>query len=71
MKLLIQKKNEIVSRQELLRHVWGYDVYPSTRTVDNFISALRKYFEKDPKSPEYIVSVRGVGYMFVLDKTLE
>ena len=66
LKLLIDRKNEVVSRQQILQSVWGYDVYPSTRTIDNFILSFRKYFEEDPKSPEYFKSVRGVGYKFSL-----
>lgn len=63
-KLLIDRKNEVVSREKILETVWGYDIYPSTRTIDNYILALRKYFETDPKSPRYFHSVRGVGYKF-------
>ncbi len=51
LKLLIDRKNEVVSRQQILQSVWGYDVYPSTRTIDNFILSFRKYFEEDPKDP--------------------
>ncbi len=65
LKLLIERKNEVVSREQILETVWGYDIYPSTRTVDNFILAFRKYFEKDPKNPEFFHSIRGVGYKFV------
>ena len=65
LKLLIDRKNEVVSRQQILQYVWGYDVFPSTRTIDNFILAFRKYFERDPKNPEYFQSIRGVGYKFV------
>ncbi len=64
LKLLIERKNEVVSRQQILQSVWGYDVYPSTRTIDNFILAFRKYFEKDPKNPQYFHSIRGIGYRF-------
>ena len=64
LKLLIDRKNDVVSRQEILQSVWGYDVYPSTRTIDNFILSFRKYFEKNPKEPEYFKSIRGVGYRF-------
>ncbi|MFN3939716.1 MAG: response regulator transcription factor [Chitinophagales bacterium] len=64
LKLLIDRKNEVVSRQHILQTVWGYDVYPSTRTIDNFILAFRKYFEQDPKNPVYFHSIRGVGYKF-------
>ena len=66
LKLLIHRKNEVVSRHDILKQVWGYDVFPSTRTIDNFIAALRKRFENDPKHPEFILSVRGVGYKFSL-----
>ena len=64
LKLLIGRKNTVVSRQQILEHVWGYDVYPSTRTVDNFILAFRKYFETDARDPSYFHSIRGVGYKF-------
>lgn len=67
LKFLISKQNQVVSRQDILRKVWGYDVYPSTRTIDNFISTLRKYFEEDIKNPAYIISIRGIGYKFVTD----
>ena len=65
LKLLIDRTNEVVSRQQILQSVWGYDVYPSTRTIDNFILSFRKYFEDDPRNPQYFLSVRGVGYKFV------
>ena len=64
LKLLIENKGEVVSREKILQSVWGYSVYPSTRTIDNFILAFRKYFEEDPKNPEFFTSVRGVGYKF-------
>lgn len=65
LKLLIDRKNEVVSRQQILQSVWGYDVYPSTRTIDNFILSFRKYFEEDPRRPKFFLSIRGVGYKFV------
>ncbi|MFT7592021.1 MAG: two-component system alkaline phosphatase synthesis response regulator PhoP, partial [bacterium] len=65
LKLLIENKNEVVSREKILQTVWGYSVYPSTRTIDNFILAFRKYFEPDPKNPTFFKSLRGVGYKFV------
>jgi two-component system alkaline phosphatase synthesis response regulator PhoP len=65
LKLLIDRKNEVVSRQQILQSVWGYDVYPSTRTIDNFILSFRKYFEEDPRNPAYFHSVRGIGYKFI------
>lgn len=63
-KLLIERKNEVVSREKILEVVWGYDVYPSTRTIDNYILSLRKHFEKDPRDPQYFHSIRSVGYKF-------
>jgi two-component system alkaline phosphatase synthesis response regulator PhoP len=65
LKLLIERRNEVVSREQILETVWGYDIYPSTRTVDNFILSFRKYFENDPKQPKYFFSIRGVGYKFM------
>lgn len=64
LKLLIERKNEVVSREDILKAVWEYDVYPSTRTIDNYIVNFRKYFEKKPRDPEHFFSVRGVGYKF-------
>jgi len=64
LKLLIEKKNEAVSRQTILQAVWGYDVYPSTRTIDNFILSFRKYFEEDPSEPKHFHSIRSIGYKF-------
>jgi len=65
LKLLVDRENEVVSRQQILQAVWGYDVFPSTRTIDNFILSFRKYFEADPKNPQFFHSVRGVGYKFM------
>lgn len=65
LKLLTDRQGEVVSRQQILQSVWGYDVYPSTRTIDNFILSFRKYFEEEPKTPVHFLSVRGVGYKFV------
>lgn len=55
----------VIPRDELLAEVWGLRNYPNTRTVDNFIVRLRRYFEKDPKNPVHFLSVRGSGYKFV------
>lgn len=68
LKMLVERKNEVVSRQQILQNVWGYDVYPSTRTIDNFILSFRKYFEKDQRNPQFFQSIRGVGYKFVLSE---
>ncbi|MFT3909119.1 MAG: response regulator transcription factor [Ferruginibacter sp.] len=64
LKLLIENKNEVVPREKILQTVWGYNVYPTTRTIDNFILSFRKYFETDSRNPVYFHSVRGVGYKF-------
>ncbi len=64
LRLLIDRQNEVVSRNQILQTVWGYDVYPSTRTIDNFILSFRKYFEEDAREPRYFHSIRGVGYKF-------
>ncbi|HOZ77189.1 MAG TPA: response regulator transcription factor [Ferruginibacter sp.] len=64
LKLLIENKNEVVTREKILQAVWGYNVYPTTRTIDNFILNFRKYFEEDSRSPKYFHSVRGIGYKF-------
>ena len=64
LKLLIENKNEVVTREKILQSVWGYNVYPTTRTVDNFILNFRKYFEDDSRNPKYFHSVRGIGYKF-------
>lgn len=64
LRLLIQKPDEVVSREEILETIWGYDVFPSTRTIDNYILAFRKYFEDNPRQPKHFFSVRGVGYKF-------
>jgi DNA-binding response OmpR family regulator len=63
-KYLIDHKGKIVSREDLLEHVWQMAPDVETRTVDNFISRLRKYFEPDPAHPTYIKAVRSAGYLF-------
>ena len=63
-KYLIENKDKVVTRKELLENVWNMNPDIETRTVDNFIARLRKRFEDDPSNPKYIVSVRSAGYMF-------
>ena len=65
LKLLIENEGEVVSRERILQAVWGYSVYPSTRTIDNFVLAFRRYFEEDQKNPQFFISLRGVGYKFM------
>ncbi|HMN18073.1 MAG TPA: response regulator transcription factor [Ignavibacteriaceae bacterium] len=64
MKYLILNKNKIVTRKELLENVWNTAPDVETRTIDNFMVRLRKYFENDPADPKFILSVRSAGYMF-------
>jgi DNA-binding response OmpR family regulator len=67
LKYLIDNKDKIVSRKELIERVWHMNPEIETRTVDNFIVRLRKYFEPDPSNPIYFKSIRGAGYMFTLE----
>ena len=64
MKYLTERMGQVVSRDQLLDAVWGYHIYPTNRTIDNFILKLRKIFEDDLKEPKYIETIRGVGYRF-------
>lgn len=64
LRLLVEREGDVVSREEILQKVWGYNVFPTTRTVDNFIVGFRKYFEPDPREPRHFHSIRGVGYKF-------
>lgn len=64
LKLLIEHEGEVVSREQILQIVWGYNVYPTTRTIDNFILNFRKFFEKDSRNPRHFHSIRGIGYKF-------
>ncbi len=67
LEVLTDQPNRVVSRAELLEKVWGYHSDVETRTVDNFIVRLRKYFESEPDHPRYFISVRGQGYMYQKD----
>jgi two-component system, OmpR family, alkaline phosphatase synthesis response regulator PhoP len=65
LKLLIENKGDVTTREKILQVVWGYNVYPTTRTIDNFILNFRKYFEQDSRHPLHFHSVRGVGYKYI------
>lgn len=67
LKALAENEGNIVTREDILDRVWGYEVFPSTRTVDNFIVRLRKRFERNPEDPQHFHTVRGVGYRFTLE----
>ena len=64
LKLLAEREGEVVSRDEILDRVWGYEAFPTSRTVDNFILRLRRRFEPDSERPRFFETVRGVGYRF-------
>ncbi len=63
--IFLENENKILTRAELLQKVWQYETAIETRTVDVFIGKLRKYIEKNPAHPEFILSVRGAGYTYV------
>jgi len=65
LKFLVQNAERVISRDELLNEVWGYQNYPSTRTVDNHILKLRQKLERDPGNPTHFRTVHGMGYKFV------
>jgi DNA-binding response OmpR family regulator len=65
LKFMLENAERVLSREELLNHVWGYSCYPSTRTVDNQILKLRQKLEVDPSNPKYIRTMHGMGYKFV------
>ena len=62
LRVLAEQPGEVVARTVILDKVWGYDAFPTTRTVDNFIVRLRRVLEPDPQNPRYIHTVRGSGY---------
>jgi two-component system alkaline phosphatase synthesis response regulator PhoP len=64
LKVLAAREGEVVSRDVILDRVWGYDLFPSSRTIDNFLVRLRRRFERDPERPAHFHTVRGVGYRF-------
>ena len=64
LKLLVERSGEVVSRDEILDRVWGSEVFPSSRTIDNFVVRLRRLLEPNPASPVYLHTVWGVGYRF-------
>ena len=65
LRCFIERQGEIISREELLKQIWGYDSYPDTRTVDAHIAKLRRKIEDKPEEPKLIVTVHGMGYKFL------
>ena len=65
MRLLIENKNDVVTRDKFLEQVWGYSTMPATRTVDNHIAKLRQKIEDDPENPRHIITLHRMGYKFI------
>jgi DNA-binding response OmpR family regulator len=65
LRCFIERQGEIISRNELLKQIWGYDSYPDTRTVDAHIAKLRHKIEVNPEEPKLIITVHGMGYKFL------
>jgi DNA-binding response OmpR family regulator len=65
LKYFIQHEGEVVTREMLLDNVWGYESFPTTRTVDNYILSLRKHIEDDPAKPKHLLTIHTAGYKFV------
>jgi DNA-binding response OmpR family regulator len=70
LRYLASRPRQVVTREELLEHVWGLDKYPTTRTVDNHILSLRTKLESEPSRPRYLVTVHGVGYKWTFGLTI-
>ncbi len=64
LRLLIRKQGEVVSRDTILNEVWGYETFPTTRTIDTFIHNLRRKIEDDPTKPAHLITVPWSGYKF-------
>lgn len=64
LRLFVRNRGRVLSRDQILNHVWGYDYDGTPRTIDNFVQKLREKVEEDPDAPEHLRTVRGVGYLF-------
>ena len=65
LRYLVGHTGQVVTREQILNQVWGYEESPTTRTIDNFVAKLRQKIEKSPHEPEHILTVHGAGYKFV------
>ena len=65
MKLFVRNRDKVISRNRFLNEIWGYDRFPTTRTVDAHIAGLRQKLEPEPEHPRFIVTVHGLGYKFI------
>ena len=63
--ILLERPGQVVTREQILNQVWGYEESPTTRTIDNFVAKLRQKIERSPHEPEHILTVHGAGYKFV------
>lgn len=68
-KFLMENIGKVISRDEILDKVWGYDSYPSTRTIDNYILSIRKKIEPDPANPKYVLTVPTIGYKLNIENS--
>jgi two-component system alkaline phosphatase synthesis response regulator PhoP len=64
LKMFTDRPDQVIPRELILEEVWGYEIYPTSRTIDNFIMNFRKIFEENPREPRYFHSIRGVGYRY-------
>ena len=65
LRYFVQHKGKVVTREQILNEVWGYEEFPTTRTIDNFVAKLRQKIERAPHEPEHILTIHGSGYKFV------
>ncbi len=65
LRYFVQHIGQVVTREQILNEVWGYEEFPTTRTIDNFVAKLRQKIEKAPHAPEHILTIHGSGYKFV------
>lgn len=65
LRYLVDHTGQVVTREQILNQVWGYEESPTTRTIDNFVAKLRQKLETAPREPEHILTVHGAGYKFV------
>ncbi|MEP0822695.1 MAG: response regulator transcription factor [Ignavibacterium sp.] len=65
LKYFVQREGQVISRDQILNEVWGFDALPTTRTVDNYVLSLRKKLEPSPSKPRHILTIHTVGYKFV------
>jgi two-component system alkaline phosphatase synthesis response regulator PhoP len=65
LRYFVQHTGQVVTREQILNEVWGYEEFPTTRTIDNFVAKLRQKIERSPHAPEHILTIHGSGYKFV------